>query len=75
VENGVVTLKGSAIIVNSVVPENKEIEKDVRWIGFSQLRTTFLVVAWDPEKQYRLGPIEMNGRKYEIWLSAREVAE
>ena len=70
VENGVVTLKGSALIVNGVVPEDKEIEKDVRWIGFSQLKTTFLVVAQDPKKQYRLGPIEMDGKKYEIWLSA-----
>jgi hypothetical protein len=75
VEKGVVTLKGSAIIVNSVVPENEEIEKDVRWIGFSQLKTTFLVAAQDPTKQYRLGPIETNGKKHEIWLSACEVAE
>jgi hypothetical protein len=76
VENGVVTLKGSVLIVDDgVVPEDKEIEKDVRWIGFRQWKTTFLVVTKDPKKQYRLGPIQMNGKKYEIWLSAREVAE
>ena len=75
VENGAVTLKGSVIIVNGVVPEDKEIEKDVRWIGFRQWKTTFLVDTKDPKKQYRLGPIEMNGKKYEIWLSACEVAE
>jgi len=75
-ENGVVTLKGSVLIVDDgVAPEDKDIEKDVRWIGFRQWKTTFLVVARDPKIQYRLGPIETNGKKYEIWLSACEVAE
>jgi hypothetical protein len=72
-EDGYIHVKGSARMVIPVNPDPKELKNNVQWMALKELNIPFYFKTKDPIQKYRLGPIEMDGKIYEIWLSAKQM--
>ena len=75
IEEDTLVIKGSAHVVKAIQPNKNKAEKTVEWIGFKELKAYYKVSAKDPHERYRLGPVEVDKKKVDIWISARLVAE